>query len=151
MKYYIGLGSNLGKRKENILKAINFFKNYDKITFIKSSKIIETEPYGNIGQPNFLNCVIVIGSEIKPIDMLNICLKIEQKMGRKRTIKWGPRIIDIDILICDNQIVNENNLIIPHPELYKRKFVLTSLNELCPEFIHPIINKKIKTMYGSVD
>lgn len=147
MKYYIGLGSNLGKKKKNILEAINYLRIQDKITFIKSSKVIETKPFGNIDQPNFLNCVVWVESEINPNDMLNICLKIEQKMGRKRTIKWGPRIIDLDILICDGKIVNERNLIIPHPELHKRKFVLASLNELCPEYIHPIINKKIKNIY----
>ena len=138
---YLGLGSNLGNREEFILKAL-----YDlslKVKIIENSEIIETKPYGNMNQPDFLNCVTKIETELKPDELLKICTEIENKLGRKRTQKWAARTIDIDILFYGNKVFQSDELTIPHPEIQKRKFVLKSLNEICPDFVHPVLNKKI--------
>ena len=147
MTVFIGLGSNLGNRKENINKAIELLKNTKGIKIIKTSSIIETEPYGKTDQPNFLNCVIEINTEINPEHLLEICNKIENELGRIRKEKWGPRTIDLDILFIDDFVIRTPDLVVPHPEVHLRNFVLTSLMEIAPDFIHPVFNKTIKEIY----
>lgn len=138
---YLGLGSNLGNRHEYILKALSELSL--KVKIIKNSEIIETKPYGNLNQPDFLNRVSKIETELKPVKLLKICTEIEKKLGRKRTQKWAARTIDIDILFYGNEIFQSDELTIPHPEIQKRRFVLKSLNEICPDLVHPVLNKKI--------
>ncbi len=138
---YLGLGSNLGNREEYILNAITELSK--KTYILQNSEIIETKPFGNLKQPDFLNCVVKIETELKPLDLLKICTGIENKLGRKRTQKWASRTIDIDILFYGSEAFQSKELTIPHPEIQKRKFVLKSLNEICPDFIHPVLNKKI--------
>ena len=138
---YLGLGSNLGNRKEFILKALSELSL--KMKILQQSEIIETKPLGNRKQPDFLNCILKTTTDLDPIELLQICLEIEKKLGRKRTQKWASRTIDIDILFYGDEIIQSDELTIPHPEIQNRKFVLNSLNEICPDFVHPIINKKI--------
>ncbi len=138
---YLGLGSNLGNRKEYILKALSELSLIVKI--IKNSEIIETKPYGNVNQPDFLNCVTKIETELKPVKLLKICTEIENKLGRKRSEKWAARTIDIDILFYGNKIFQSDELTIPHSGIQKRRFILKSLNEICPDLVHPVLNKKI--------
>jgi 2-amino-4-hydroxy-6-hydroxymethyldihydropteridine diphosphokinase len=109
--------------------------------------MIETKPYGNIDQPDFINCVIKIDTDITAENLLSKCLTFENELGRKRNEKWGPRTIDIDVLFYGKTIVNLEQLTIPHPDMHNREFVLRSLNEICPDFVHPVINKKIKEIY----
>lgn len=118
-----------------------------EIRFAKKSTLIETQPVGKLDQPDFLNCVIQIETEFEAEDLLKELQKIELEMGRVRIEKWGPRIIDLDILFFDNQIINLPHLTIPHKEILNRKFVLHSLNEIAPKFIHPIKNKAMKKLY----
>lgn len=141
MIFYLGLGSNLGNREVFISKALSDLSL--KVKIIKNSEIIETKPYGNVNQPDFLNCVTEIETELNPLELLKICTEIEKKLGRKRSQKWASRTIDIDILFYGNETFQSDELTIPHPEIQKRKFVLKSLNEICPDFVHPILNKKI--------
>ena len=138
---YLGFGSNLGNRQEFILKALSELSL--KMQILQNSEIIETKPYGNVNQPDFLNCVTKIETELNPVELLKICTEIEKKLGRKRSLKWAARTIDIDILFYGNKTFQSDELIIPHPEIQKRKFVLKSLNEICPDFVHPVLNKKI--------
>ena len=138
---YLGLGSNLGNRKEYILKALSELSLIVKI--IKNSEIIETKPYGNVNQPDFLNCVTKIETELKPVKLLKICTEIEKKLGRERLEKWATRTIDIDILFYGNKIFQSDELTIPHSGIQKRRFILKSLNEICPDLVHPVLNKKI--------
>jgi len=138
---YLGLGSNLGNREEFILKALTELSK--KMQILQNSEIIETKPYGNVNQPDFLNCATKIETELKPEELLKICTEIEKKLGRKRTQKWAARTIDIDILFYGIETFQSDELTIPHPEIQKRKFVLKSLNEICPDFVHPVLNKKI--------
>jgi 2-amino-4-hydroxy-6-hydroxymethyldihydropteridine diphosphokinase len=144
---YLGLGANIGNREENIKNAISRLSSDPEILIKKRSSMIETKPYGNINQPDFINCVIEIGTDITAENLLSKCLTVENELGRKRNEKWGPRTIDIDILFYGNLIINSQELAVPHPDLHNRKFVLHSLNEICPDFIHPVLNKNNKELY----
>lgn len=145
---FLGLGSNMGKKEDNIRLAIEMLKERIDIEIVSS--IIETEPYGYTEQPRFLNCCLMGKTALLPRELLEFVLGIEKKMGRVREFKWGPRNIDIDILFYDDLIIEQDDLIIPHPELYKREFVLIPLLEIAPEFIHPKFKKTIRELYESL-
>ena len=135
---FLALGSNIGSRKKNLIKAHkSIIKNIGKI--IKYSKIYETEPWGFNNQQKFLNQVIKIQTKHRPEELLNKLKKIEKKIGRIKSSKWGERLIDLDILYFNDKIINSNKLIIPHQYLHKRKFVLIPLNDINKEFKHPIL------------
>ena len=150
MVCYLGLGSNLGNREENILKAKSALDVYPQINVLQVSTIIETEPVGKTNQPKFLNCVLKIETNLKPAELLTKCQETELKLGRIHTKKWESRIIDIDILFYGKQIINEDYLVIPHPELHKREFVLRSMVEICPEFVHPKMDNTILQIYENI-
>lgn len=147
---YIGVGSNLGNRLKNILSAKNLLENTDNIEFLKISSIIETEPVGGPRQGRFLNAVFEINTELSPEELLETLNDLEAKLGRKRTVKWGPRSIDLDILFYGDMIIDTVDLKIPHPLLHERRFVLEPLNELNPELEHPIYKEKIKDILKKV-
>ena len=147
MYCYLGLGSNLGNKQNYITKAIKLVSELENVEITKTSSMIITAPYGKTDQPDFLNCVIEIDTDLLPEELLRKCLDIENQLGRIRNEKWGPRTIDIDLLFYEDKIINTELLILPHPQLHKREFVLTSLNELCPDLIHPVLNKKIKDIF----
>ncbi len=130
VKVYIGVGSNLGDRKKNIEKAYKFLNNIQGIKIRKTSSIIETEPWGYKNQPKFLNTVWEIETELSPEKLLKTLKKIEKTVGRKKTFKWGPRVIDLDILIYGRKTINKKNLKIPHPQIKNRVFILKLLSEL---------------------
>ncbi|BCS82229.1 2-amino-4-hydroxy-6-hydroxymethyldihydropteridine diphosphokinase [Anaerocellum diazotrophicum] len=142
---FLGLGSNLGNRHKNIQKAIEHLK--DKVRIEKVSSIIETQPYGFVDQPKFLNCVLKGTTLLLPFELLEFVLEIENKMGRIRLFKWGPRNIDIDILFYDDCVIDTEKLKIPHPELHKRLFVLEPLCEIEKDFIHPVLKKSVYELY----
>lgn len=147
MNCYLGLGSNLGDKQNYINRTIECISILSGVKFLRSSKLITTKPYGKTDQPDFLNCVIEIETSLKPAELLRECLEIEAQLGRIRKEKWGPRTIDIDLLFYEDRIINSKSLVIPHPDLHKRQFVLASLNELCPEYVHPIMQRKIKDIF----
>ncbi len=141
---YLSLGTNLGNKKENLKNAVLFLgKNHIKI--LKTSSVYKTEPIGYKNQPEFLNMVLKGKVDLSPENLLKIILKIEKKLGRKRKQQWGPRIIDIDILLFNNKIITNNNLTIPHPQMHKRNFVLVPLLEIESDLIHPVFKKKLKS------
>lgn len=142
---YIALGSNLGDRLANIRKAIELMKR-EGIEIIDESSIYETEPVGYREQEWFLNSVIKGGTELSPRRLWKRLEKIEKSMGREREIKWGPRIIDLDILFYENKVLNGKQLQIPHPELHKRKFVLVPLKQIAPKLVHPVLRKTISEL-----
>ncbi len=143
---YLGIGSNLGNREKYIASAIKHLSQDPEIEVLQKSKLLKTEPYGNIYQPSFLNCVIKIETTSSPKQLLKCCMKIENELGRIRKEKWGPRNIDIDILFYNDRILNKPDLIIPHPDLHNREFLLKSLNEIAPDLIHPVLKKKIRKL-----
>ncbi|MBI2609477.1 MAG: 2-amino-4-hydroxy-6-hydroxymethyldihydropteridine diphosphokinase [Deltaproteobacteria bacterium] len=127
---YIALGSNLGKRKENCLKAIKYIHELPFTKVLKTSSFIETKPLGKRDQPQFLNGAIKIETKLSPQKLMQSLLEIEKKMGRVRKEKWGPRLIDLDIIIYDDLKIEEPGLTIPHPHFKERDFVLIPLREL---------------------
>lgn len=127
-KSYIGIGTNRGDRHQNITTALQKVTEFAKIT--NKSSIYETDPMGYKNQDKFLNLVIEIETELKPEELLEKLLKVEQEMGRIRTIKNGPRIIDLDILLYNDEKINKPNLKIPHPKMNEREFVLKPLSEI---------------------
>lgn len=145
-KAFIAIGSNLGDRMKNIEIALKKMEDYG-LRIIKKSSIIETEPYGFKEQGKFLNGVILIETDLDPFELLNLLLNIEKEMGRERKIRWGPRNIDLDIIFYDDLIINTDNLKIPHPDAHNRTFVMGPLSEIDPDFVHPVLNKKVKDIY----
>ncbi|AIY88217.1 2-amino-4-hydroxy-6-hydroxymethyldihydropteridine pyrophosphokinase [Thermotoga sp. TBGT1765] len=110
------------------------------------SSIIETEPYGYEDQPRFLNAVCIAQTPLSPHELLNTLLQIERNMGRVRTIRWGPRIIDLDIVFYEDLVLSEEDLIIPHPDAHNRTFVLEPLCEIAPDLIHPVMGKTVREL-----
>lgn len=145
---YLITGGNLGDRKNNMLVAGELIE--DRIgKIIKSSKIYETQAWGNTNQPSFYNEVHIVKSKLSAEEVMNRILEIEKEMGRIRTIKNAARIIDIDILFFNKEIINTPNLIVPHIEIPNRRFVLMPLAELSPDFIHPVLNRSIKDLLST--
>ena len=147
-RVFIGFGSNLGDRRENISKALELIK--ERCSIVKVSSIYETEPVGYLDQGMFLNGVLEVESKLNCRELLEFLLSIEDELGRVRTIKDGPRTMDLDILFYGDSIIEEEDLIVPHPRLHERKFVLEPLNELDSEFIHPKLKKSIKELFSKV-
>lgn len=143
---YIGLGSNMGEREEYLYGAIEALNAHPEIEVKKISTFIETKPYGNEKQDDFLNGAIKIETMLSPIQLLDVCQKIEDDFGRERTEQWGPRTLDIDILIYDDQIIETERLVIPHPDMMNRDFVLRPMKEIAPSFMHPVTGKTMGRM-----
>lgn len=145
MKYniFVGIGSNLGIPTENCEKAIRLLNTSSKIEITDRSSLYESEPVGKITQNWFINATVAIKTSLDPEKLLGEFLKIENDLGRKRREKWGPRIIDLDMLIYENYVVNSTALTLPHPEMTKRRFVLLPLSEFAGDYLHPIENKTI--------
>jgi 2-amino-4-hydroxy-6-hydroxymethyldihydropteridine diphosphokinase len=134
---YLSLGSNLGNRARNLYGALRRLG--AKIGLAEISSLYETEPVGLAEQPWFLNLVCSAETVLSPRELLAITKGIEQEMGRERGVRFGPRLIDIDLLLYDDLILQSEDLDIPHPRLHERHFVLIPLNELAPDLIHPIL------------
>jgi len=144
-KIYIGIGTNLGNRQDNIQKAIKHLEEISDV--LKVSQIIETSPYGKTDQPNFLNCVVEIDTELTPNELIHSLLEIEEKMGRVRIEKWGPRIIDLDILFYGNLVIQNEQLTVPHYDFENRMFFVQPMYELDPNFVHPLSVKSMKDIF----
>ncbi len=136
---YLLLGSNLGDREELLNTAREQIEKWIG-TIVKTSLIYETEAWGIEDQPEFLNQALEIETELKPIEVLDKIGIIEKEMGRRRYQKWGTRIIDIDILYFDDEVIETEELIIPHPENPNRKFVLVPMVEIAPDLVHPTLS-----------
>ena len=143
-KAYLLLGSNLSDPATQLAKAKKYLAIEGEI--LKESRLYQTAAWGNTDQPDFLNQVIIINTKLDALVLLKKILEIENKMGRRRTIKNAPRIIDIDILFYNDEIIQEQELIVPHPAIVQRRFVLVPLAELDPAFIHPVLNKTISRL-----
>ncbi len=147
---YIGIGSNLGNKRENYVESLERIAKLPKTRIIKESSVYESQPHGD-SKEWYINGVIEIETEIKPELLLNKFKNIERAMGRKKVRKkWGARIIDLDILLYDSLVLNKKNLKIPHPEMHQRKFVLIPLSELAPQVIHPVLSASISELLVNV-
>ena len=132
-KAVLGLGTNMGNRLENLENALKSLELLPKTKVIKASQIYETEPWGYTEQARFLNCAVLVETELSPSALLGACLGIEAALGRVRQFKNGPRIIDIDLLLYEGESIKANELTVPHPFILQRDFVLVPLHDLFPE------------------
>ncbi len=139
---YLLIGSNLGD-KTTYLKNAGSYIQQQCGQIVKQSSFYETEPWGFTEQPSFLNQALCIQTELAPAQLMHTLLQIESKMGRTRELKMGPRIIDLDILQIDQQIVDTPLLQLPHPAMHLRRFALIPMEEIAPQLIHPQFNKTI--------
>jgi len=144
-KVWIALGSNMGEGRKNLDLAIKMM-NERGVLVEKVSTYIETEPYGYTEQDNFVNAVCIAETKLSPRELLENLLKIELDMGRVRIIKWGPRLIDLDILFYEDLIIDEEDFKVPHIEIQKRSFVLEPMNEISPDKIHPVFKKTVNQL-----
>jgi 2-amino-4-hydroxy-6-hydroxymethyldihydropteridine diphosphokinase len=147
---YIGIGSNLGNKRENYREALERIAKLPKTRIFKESSVYESQPHGD-SKEWYINGVIEIETELKPEMLLGKFKNIERAMGRKKVRKkWGARVIDIDILLYDSLVMNKKSLKIPHPEMHQRKFVLIPLSELAPQVIHPVLSASISALLVGV-
>lgn len=144
---YIGLGSNLGDRQENLRRAIDLLNTIEGIDVKRVSPVYESEPWGPVkDQPDFLNAVIEVSVEKDAHELLCICQRIEQRMGRAPAEKWGPRKIDMDLLYCGFLVVKDSKLVLPHPRIAQRFFVLKPLSDLAAQWKDPVTRKTVIQM-----
>lgn len=140
---YISIGSNIGEKSKNIEESIERIKSVKEIKVSKVSKLIQTAPWGFEEQDEFVNGVIEIKTTLSPKELIRTLLKIELDMKRERVLRWGPRIIDLDVIFYDNLTSSDEEIILPHPRMEERSFVLEPLNEIAPYMLHPIRNKRV--------
>jgi len=141
-KFYLSLGSNLGEREKNLARAMEEIEKRG-VRILRRSSIYETEPVEIREQGWFLNCAIEVETDLPPQEFMNALLDIELLLGRRREIKYGPRTIDLDILLQGDTIVNTPQLTIPHPKMAERRFVLVPLAEIAPQASHPVLRRTI--------
>ncbi len=146
---YLGLGSNIRNREENCLRAIEFLRQKGLI-ITKKSRLYETGPWGVKEQPDYINMALEVNTDLEPEELLRLIKEIEREMGRKETYKWGPRLIDIDILLYDDLTYDRHDLKIPHPLMHERDFVLIPLSEIAPQKVHPVLKKTISELRQSL-
>ena len=133
---YVALGSNLGNKKENLLQAIELLKNHG-VNILAVSSFLVTKPYGVTDQPDFLNGAIKLEYSKSPEELLEVLLAVEQEMGRVRLRHWGERIIDLDLLLFEQEVINSKRLVLPHKDMENREFVLAPLAEIAPQIVPP--------------
>jgi 2-amino-4-hydroxy-6-hydroxymethyldihydropteridine diphosphokinase len=143
MNVFVGLGSNLGERESMIRQALENLSRLPGTRLVKASSLYDTEPVGEVDQPNFLNAVAQLESELGARQILWNLHLIEKRLGRVRTQRWGPRTIDLDLLLVGGEVIEEPGLRVPHPELTHRSFVLVPLVELDPLLVHPVTGETL--------
>ena len=144
---YIGLGSNVGDCNKNLCAAVSALQTHPQISLTQTSSFYETSPLGPQDQPAFLNAVVQVRSSLHPGELLQALHLIEQDMGRKRHTHWGPRIIDLDVLLYGELIVDEPDLVVPHPQMHLRSFVLKGICELAADCVHPKLQRTMRQLY----
>ena len=146
---YIALGTNIGDRAENMQQALKKLESIMQVE--ERSPIYETPPWGLVDQPDFLNQVVRGETELSPVELIKALKEIESEMGRVPTIRYGPRLIDLDLLLYDDLVFETEKLSIPHPRMRGRAFVLVPLADLAPEIIHPVYGETVIEMLAEVD
>jgi len=148
---FVGIGSNLGSPVNNCFRAVELMSSLNGVNVLKRSSLYRTEPVGLLEQEWFVNCVAKVATVLSAHSLLRAFQQIESDMGRKRTISKGSRTMDMDILFYGHNIVEEDGLMIPHPELHKRRFVLAPLCEIAPNFVHPVCGVPVKELLNSLE
>ncbi len=147
---FLGLGSNLGDRRWHLAEALRHLAADPAISVVRGSSIYESKPVGVIEQPDFLNMVVQVETAHAPLEFLAVCLDIETALKRERRVRWGPRVIDIDVLLYDQLVWRDDRLVLPHPRMHERSFVLIPLEEVAPEIkVNGMSIRALVTQVGS--
>jgi 2-amino-4-hydroxy-6-hydroxymethyldihydropteridine diphosphokinase len=146
---FLALGTNLGDRMDNIWRAVASLPPTVRVTALSS--VYETPPWGYTDQPAFLNMALAGETESEPLALLAYLKNLETELGREKTFRNGPRLIDMDILFYDDLVFDQSDLIIPHPRLHERAFVLVPLNDIAPDLMHPVLKRTVRDLLKDVD
>lgn len=149
MKVWLCLGSNQNNPFEQLDRAVRLLNGKCYITIIKEGQPVSTKPFGYTDQPDFANQLIQIETPLNAEELLIFLKKTEIELGREKSFKWGPRLIDIDILFYENEVINKSELIVPHPGIAEREYLLNLLCEEIPDYIHPLLKKSIREIYNN--
>lgn len=150
-KAFISIGSNIGDRKRFLKEAIDTLNEHQHMEVRAVSSLYETAPVGYTDQSDFLNVAVAIETSLTAHELLAVCQSIEQTLGRERTIRWGPRTVDLDILLFNDDDINTENLIVPHPRMHERGFVLIPLLEIDSDLMHPVLQVELSTLEAAED
>lgn len=149
MKAWICLGSNLNKPEEQLQTAVKYLKEKCFFRIIKEGKPLSSKPFGYTDQPDFINQLIQVETLLSAHELLCFVKNVEKELGRLDTFKWGPRTIDLDIIFYEDEIIDKDDLKIPHPGIVEREYLLKLLNDMIPDYIHPELNKTIREIYSN--
>ncbi len=148
---WLCIGSNQLKPRAQVQKAVRILSADPKIHVTRKSSLVRSEAYGNEDQPDFRNQVIEVETKYSPLDLLQKALTVEMEMGRVRKERWGPRVIDIDILMYEDEVMQTMSLTLPHPDFHRRRFVLELLCEIDPGLRHPVLNKTMSQLLSELE
>ena len=149
MRAFVGLGANLGDRARAIREAVRQLAAAPGVRVVACSSLYETAPVGGQVQPDYLNAACELRTSLTPRELLEAALAIERAMGRKRSVRWGPRVIDIDVLLCDALKIDEPDLVVPHPRMHQRRFVLEPMVEIAPRMKHPKFGNSMRELLAA--
>ncbi len=146
-RVFIGIGSNRGRRRENCKRAVEGIILSGQIRIVEFSPLYESAPWGMSAQGPFVNAVIEVRSALGPMGLLEFLKGLERGLGRRRSARWGPRVIDLDLLFFGRRILNTRRLTLPHPRLHERGFVLRPMNDIAPDFVHPVLMESMRSLF----